>query len=65
MEPILFWAAVVLLLAVIAYVPGWRRRRRGAPDGPDERVMREAERGGGMMSGWRNTGGFGGFGSGS
>lgn len=60
---IVFWGAVVLVLAVIAYVPGWRGRRRGGPDGPNEHVLREADRGGGMISGWRNTGG--GFGGGS
>lgn len=62
---LLLLAGVVVLLTVIAWWPNLRGRRRGAPDGPGEQVLREADRGFGMISGWKNSGGFGGgFGDG-
>ena len=52
-------AVVLIGLSVWAWWPNLRGRgsRRGTPDGPSEQVLREADRAGGMMSGWRNMGG--------
>jgi hypothetical protein len=63
---LLVLAGVVVVLSVIAYGPGWRRGgryRRGAPDGPGERVVREAERARGQ-GGWGLGGPAGGGGGG-
>ena len=62
---LLFVAGVVVVLSVYAWWPNLRGRRGAPPDGPSEQTLREADRGMGMVSGWRNTGGFGGgFGDG-
>jgi len=54
---LLFLAGVVVVLSVIAWWPNIRGRRRGAPDGPSEQVLREGDRASGMITGWRNMGG--------
>ena len=53
-----FWAAVIVLLLLAWFVPVLRRGSRGAPDGPSEQVLREAERFRGM-SGPSAGGGWG------
>ena len=62
---LLFWLGVVLVLSAIAFIP--RRGRRpmsaGAPKGPDERAIWEAERMHGQTGGGGNLG-AGGFGGG-
>jgi hypothetical protein len=64
---LLLWLGVVLVLAGIAFVPrrGRRRLSAGAPDGPNEQAIREAERFHGQTGGGGNlgAGGFGGGGS--
>ena len=51
-------AGVLVALSVFAWWPNLRGRgsRRRTPDGPSEQVLREADRAGGMMTGWRNMG---------
>ena len=65
---LLFWAAVVVVLALMWLSPYLRRRRlprAGAPGSTDprtERVLREAERAHGQMGKGLPGGGFGGGG---
>jgi hypothetical protein len=56
---VVFWAAVIVLLLLAWFVPALRRSSRGAPDGPDEAVLREAERHRGASGGWGGIGGGG------
>jgi hypothetical protein len=57
---LLFWAGVIVVLAVVAYVPRSRRRASGALDDLGEGALRDLERGRGQ-SGWGT--GLGGDGS--
>ena len=56
---LLFVAGVLVVLSVFAWWPNIRGRgsRRGTPEGPSEQVLREGDRAGGMMTGWRSMGG--------
>jgi hypothetical protein len=59
---LLFWAGVIVLLALVAYLPRTRRRTTGGYDDLSESALRDLERLRGQ-SGW-GTGGGAGFGDG-
>jgi hypothetical protein len=48
---LLFWAAVIVVLALVAYLPRSRRRASGALDDLGEGALRDLERARGQ-SGW-------------
>jgi hypothetical protein len=53
---LLFWAAVIVVLALVAYLPRSRRRASGALDDLGEGALRDLERARGQ-SGWGLGGG--------
>jgi hypothetical protein len=55
-----FWLAVIILLLVAWFVPVLRRGSRGAPDGPNQDVLRDAERFRGVAGPWGPFGNGGG-----
>lgn len=51
-------AGVLVALSVYAWWPKLQGHRRArTPAGPSEQTLREADRAGGMMTGWRGMGG--------
>ena len=57
---VVLWAAVIVLLIAAWFVPALRRSSRGAPNGPSENVLREAEHFRGVSGPWGPFGNGGG-----